>query len=119
VLVVEDDADLRSVMRDALETEGCEVALAADGREALEQLRTGARPCVVLLDLMMPNMDGWQFMEEVRLHPSLARIPIVVVSAYGSADGVRSVGAADYLRKPFRIETVMSLVVRHCRAAGP
>jgi two-component system response regulator MprA len=118
--VVEDDADLRSVMRDALEAEGCEVVLAADGRQALDQLRGGGRPCVVLLDLMMPSMDGWQFMEEVRLHPGLARIPIVVVSAYGSADGVRSVGAADYLRKPFQIETVMSLVARHCRAAsGP
>lgn len=103
-------------MRDALEAEGCQVAVATDGREALDQLRTRPRPCVVLLDLMMPNMDGWELMEEIRLHPRLSRLPIVVLSAYGSAEGVRSVGAADYLRKPFGMDTVMTMVGRHCQA---
>src|SRR6059036_3059731 len=56
---------------------------------------------------------GWQFMDEVRVHPGLRQVPIIVVSAYGSADGVRSVGATDYLKKPFDPETLLAVVSRH------
>ena len=55
-------------------------------------------------------MNGWQFMDEVRVHPDLRQVPIIVVSAYGSADGVRSVGATDYLKKPFDPETLLAVV---------
>ena len=72
------------------------------------------RPCVILLDLMMPGMDGWRFMEEVRLHPGFHRLPIVVVSAYGTPDGVRSLGAAGYLKKPVEIDTLLEVVSQHC-----
>jgi CheY-like chemotaxis protein len=117
VLVVEDDVDLREAIRDTLEAEGYEVVLAEHGEEALAQLRAEPRPCVVLLDLMMPHMDGWKFMEQMRIHPVLANIPLVVVSAYGNAEGVRSLGAADYLRKPFQVETLLDTVKRYCLGA--
>src|SRR5882724_11665921 len=74
--------------------------------DALAKLRARPQPSLILLDLMMPGMNGWQFMDEVRVHPGPRQVPIVVVSAYGSADGVRSVGA-NYLKKPF------DLVSRH------
>ena len=67
---------------------------------------------------MMPGMNGWQFMDEVRVHPGLRQVPIVVVSAYASADGVRSVGATDYLKKPFDPETLLKVVSRHTQGSG-
>jgi CheY-like chemotaxis protein len=80
VLVVEDDADLRELMRRALEKGGWAVIEAANGRVALERL-VAQRPALILLDLMMPEMDGFQFLEEVRTHEEWRAIPIVVVTA--------------------------------------
>jgi CheY-like chemotaxis protein len=80
VLVVEDDADLRELMRRALEKGGWTVIEAANGRVALERL-VAQRPALILLDLMMPEMDGFQFLEEVRTHEEWRAIPIVVVTA--------------------------------------
>ena len=113
ILVVEDDPEVRDALTFLLTEEGYSVTAAADGQEALDHLRGPARPWLVLLDLMMPGMNGWQFMDEVRVHPGLRQVPIVVVSAYGSADGVRSVGATDYLKKPFDPETLLAVVSRH------
>jgi CheY-like chemotaxis protein len=80
VLVVEDDADLREMMRRTLENVGWAVIEAANGRVALERL-IEQRPELILLDLMMPEMDGFQFLEEVRTHEEWRSIPIVVVTA--------------------------------------
>jgi CheY-like chemotaxis protein len=80
VLVVEDDADLREMMRRTLENGGWAVIEAANGRVALERL-IEQRPELILLDLMMPEMDGFQFLEEVRTHEEWRSIPIVVVTA--------------------------------------
>jgi CheY-like chemotaxis protein len=80
VLVVEDDADLREMMRRTLEKGGWAVIEAANGRVALERL-IEQRPELILLDLMMPEMDGFQFLEEVRKHEEWRLIPIVVVTA--------------------------------------
>ncbi len=113
ILVVEDDPEVRSAIRMVLEAESYEVAESGDGADALAKLRASPQPSLILLDLMMPGMNGWQFMDEVRVHPDLRQVPIVVVSAYGSADGVRSVGATDYLKKPFAPETLLDVVSRH------
>ncbi len=113
ILVVEDDPEVRSAIRMVLEAEAYEVAESGDGADALAKLRASPQPSLILLDLMMPGMNGWQFMDEVRVHPDLRQVPIVVVSAYGSADGVRSVGATDYLKKPFDPETLLDVVSRH------
>lgn len=113
ILVVEDDPEIRSAIRMILEAEAYEVAESGDGADALAKLRATPQPSLILLDLMMPGMNGWQFMDEVRVHPGLREVPIIVVSAYGNADGVRSVGATDYLRKPFDPEKLLAVVSRH------
>lgn len=115
VLLVEDDADVRFMLSMILEAEGYQVATAADGREALDQLRTRSRPSLILLDLMMPVMDGWRFRAEQQQDPALASIPVVVISA---ADGVpqkaASIGAAGYLRKPIDFDALLDMVRRYC-----
>src|SRR5215212_857675 len=84
VLVVDDEQGLLEVVRFALEGEGFEVETARNGVEALERLRTGMRPSLVLLDLMMPVMSGWEFLDEIARSPSLEPPPIVVLTAGGS-----------------------------------
>ncbi len=81
VLVVDDDPDVREVMSLALESSGYEARVAADGRDALAKLADG-RPCVMLVDLMMPVMDGIELVRHLRREASTATIPIVIVSAF-------------------------------------
>lgn len=101
VLVVEDDPDTRDAMALILELEGCEVAKAANGREALDRLRQGRRPGLIVLDLMMPVMDGWQFRREQVQDPRLASVPVLIVSAHVDPAGASAaLGAAGVLQKP-------------------
>ena len=116
VVIIEDDSDLRDAMLAFVAAQGWKVSGAADGHEALAHLARGEVPCVIFLDLMMPGMDGWRFMDELRVRPNLHAIPIVVISGYGTLDGVRSLGAVDYLRKPFHITRVVEVVEALCRA---
>ncbi len=118
VLVIEDDADVREALRPLLETAGHQVTESVDGAEAMARLRGGLRPSMILLDLMMPNMDGWQFMDAIRGIPALRDVPIVVVSAYGSAAGVRGAGAADYVRKPVEPDQLLETIDRWARSGG-
>jgi CheY-like chemotaxis protein len=113
VLVVEDEPDLLEVTRFALECEGFGVETARNGAEALGVLRAGKRPGLVLLDLMMPVMNGWQFLDEVAKVPSLKEIPVVVLTAAG-APGVP--GAAEVLHKPIDLGVLIDAVERHARA---
>src|SRR5205085_12014163 len=84
VLVVEDDHDVREALVEALEASDYHPMAAANGSEALQRLRSGSEPpCVILLDVMMPVMDGREFREEQRRDPALAEIPVVVLSAHG------------------------------------
>ena len=115
VLVVEDDADLRAAVADILEDAGFEVHVAENGQDALHvvgELGThGQRPCLVLLDLMMPVMDGFAFMAHVRADPALCQLPVVVFSA-----SVREPpeGARAMLRKPFEIPLLLDTVAGFC-----
>src|SRR5260221_12705088 len=84
VLVVEDDRDIREGLADLLGDYGYTVRGASNGREALEVLGGPSLPCIILLDLMMPVMDGWQLMEEVSRRRELAGIPICIITAGGS-----------------------------------
>jgi CheY-like chemotaxis protein len=79
VLIVEDDEAIRETLRELLEFEGFEVATAANGREAVSQLQRTERPCLILLDLMMPVMNGWEFLRKRREDLTIATIPVVVV----------------------------------------
>ncbi|MGE0546258.1 MAG: response regulator [Kofleriaceae bacterium] len=113
ILVVEDDRDIRDSLIDALEDEGYAVISAIDGVDALEQLRAGARPGLILLDLMMPRMSGSKFREELLKVPSWATIPFVVVSADPLATAkTATLGAAALLRKPIKLKELFEVVAR-------
>ncbi len=110
VLVVDDDARVRSLYVDALEYSGHQVAIAIDGAEALDRLRGGTHPCVVLTDLRMPRMDGFELSRAVAHDPQLASIPIVVVT------GDRVMALTSPARdKPFSAAEIDALVQRSCR----
>jgi CheY-like chemotaxis protein len=109
VLVVDDDPDILDAICDILEGEGYRVARARHGMEAL--LRVEAeRPALILLDLMMPVMDGVAFSHELRLRPAVRDVPIVVISADGNRQRAASVGATGYLAKPFDIDSLLAHV---------
>jgi len=107
VLVVDDDADVREMLRIALRAEGYEVACVANGREALHHLRSHAETCVILLDLMLPVMDGTHF-RAVQLHDrSLAWIPMILLSGAPDNDRrARELGARRLVRKPLDLDEV-------------
>src|SRR5262245_11415139 len=97
VLVVEDDNDIRDALTLILRDQGYQVDSASNGQEALDQLRRGSPANLIVLDLMMPVMDGWQFRHEQQRDPTLAGIPVVIVSADGSVQHkAASIGAIDY-----------------------
>jgi len=112
VLVVEDDDDIRSTLAELLESEGYEVTSAADGRQGLARALERP-PDLILLDLMMPVMNGWEFREEQKRDPSIAGVPVVVVSAVSRA----SIDASEVIAKPFSIDDVLDAVQRHARVA--
>src|SRR6185436_7220878 len=98
VLIVEDDDDLRDMMAQMLTIEGFDTSVAANGREALEYLQRETRPHVILLDLMMPVMDGWEFRRRQKADPELAPLPVIVLSALDPARA--KVDATAFLKKP-------------------
>ena len=102
-------------MREVLEDEGYEVACVGNGREALDHLKSAnPQPCVILLDLMMPVMDGWQFRkEQKKLAPELANIPLVVITATGKRPVL--VDAAELVMKPLDLNRLFEAVERYCR----
>jgi CheY-like chemotaxis protein len=118
VLVVDDEPDVRAMFIEVLEDEGYRVLGAANGREALAQLRAAdPRPQLILLDLMMPVMNGWEFRTEQLADPQLAEIPVVVISADGSTrQKAEGIGAHGYIRKPIQLDVLFALVARFCPA---
>jgi CheY-like chemotaxis protein len=117
VLVVDDDRDILDSMEEALVEEGYDVIAAVGGAQALEALKTGARPDVILLDLMMPGFSGFDFIERQRSDPALKAIPVLVLSADANAKAkAEAVGAAGHVQKPFKLQTLLDAIDRH---AGP
>ena len=114
VLIVEDDEDLREMMAQLLTIEGFQTAAVANGREALEYLHTGSKPHVILLDLMMPVMDGWEFRRQQQADPELAPLPVIVLSAL-DASRADAVDAAGFMKKPLDFDRLLELVRAHCR----
>jgi CheY-like chemotaxis protein len=114
VLIVDDDFALRDALCAALEGEGFSVAAVSNGEEALEYLRNGARPCLVLLDLMMPIMNGWEFRAEQRQDPELADIPVIVLSAFARSGDEELRGIERFLRKPFELSDLLAAVRAYC-----
>ncbi len=115
LLVVDDDSSVLDAMRDILEDEGYEVSLAANGREALVQLRAGRRPCLILLDLMMPVMNGWEFRQAQLADDALAAIPTVVLTADGRAvEKAADLQASGFLQKPIEPGRLLRTIESHC-----
>lgn len=109
VLVVDDERDLRDGIAEVLEEVGHEVVTAANGAEALDRARQFG-PAVILLDLMMPVMNGWQFLDAQNHDDVLCRIPVVVVSA--ASRGASSPAVVEHLPKPFSVPRLLSVVDR-------
>ena len=116
ILIVEDDFDTREMLGRFLELEGYAVESASNGRQALERLEEGARACLILLDLMMPVMDGWQFRREQVQNEALADIPVIVVSAAGR-DRIQQIQADAYLSKPVDLDELLLRIRQFCRAS--
>ena len=115
ILIVEDDLDVARLEAEVLEAEGYRTAIAANGWEALDHLRHNNPPDLILLDMMMPIMDGWKFREEQRKLPAVASIPVVTVTADSDARGkAASIQAAGHVAKPMRIDTLLDEVERIC-----
>jgi CheY-like chemotaxis protein len=112
VLIVEDDVDIRETLGEALASAGYETAAAANGLEGLASARR-ARPDLIVLDVMMPVMDGWQFRSAQRQDPALASIPVIVISASAPAS---SIDADTYLEKPFALDRFVAEVARLSRS---
>jgi len=113
VLVVDDDPDIRDSLREVLEDEGYKVSCVGNGREALDHLKKSSpRPCVILLDLMMPVMDGWQFRKEQKQDVSIADIPLVVITATGKRPVL--VDAAELVMKPLDLSRLFEAIERYC-----
>ena len=110
ILVVEDDADILESVRDLLEQEGYAVLEARDGREALAVLARSVRPGLILLDLQMPVMDGFELLAELGRRADLATVPVVVLSA---ASTQASPAGLPFIRKPFSIEALLEAARRY------
>jgi CheY-like chemotaxis protein len=108
ILVIDDDSDIREVVGEALTYAGYEVATARDGREGLAACRS-FHPDLILLDLMMPGVSGWEFRAAQQRDPALAAIPVVVVTALGHDPDIQ---VSALLAKPFRLEDLLSEVRR-------
>jgi CheY-like chemotaxis protein len=115
ILIVDDEADTLEAMRLMLEGEGYWVVSAGDGRQALNLLLNGLRPCVIVMDLSMPVMNGVEFRNAQLQHPSIADIPFI---AYSATVDVRTraaqLRASGYLEKPTEFQHVLSIIRQHC-----
>jgi len=115
ILVVDDDRDIRDSLVELLTEHGYPAIGAGNGVEALEVLRASASPpALILLDLMMPVMDGRGFREEQLKNPAWTMIPVIVISAYNDVEQQARALALDHLRKPLAMRPLMDAVRRHC-----
>jgi CheY-like chemotaxis protein len=112
ILVVDDDPDIRESLREVLEDEGYAVTCVGNGREALDHLQKAPRPCVILLDLMMPVMDGWQFRHEQKKIPSIADVPLIVITATGKRPVL--IDAEELVMKPLDLNRLFAAIDRYC-----
>jgi len=114
ILIVEDDIDFREHLTALIRARGHEVEIAADGEEALLRLHVGEPPSLILLDLMMPEMDGWTFRARMLQEPKLASIPIAVLSGVGSVGNeAEKLHIDHYLGKPVDLQALYRLIERY------
>jgi CheY-like chemotaxis protein len=114
ILVIEDDKDIRDMLALSLEVEGYQVTRAANGKEGLEVLRTAPNPFLILLDLMMPVMNGWEFLQAMRKDDALAGIPVVLVSAF--SDQIQNEDVQGIISKPIELDVLLKIIEKYCDA---
>jgi len=116
ILIVDDDRAVLNGLGELLEGEGYEVATAIDGLEALHRLRGGLRPSVILLDLMMPVMDGWDFRHAQMNDQALSNIPVVVITAAGFSEASikAQFGDIEFVAKPPPVQRLLNAIQRRC-----
>jgi CheY-like chemotaxis protein len=120
ILVVEDEEDIRDIICMVLEDAGVQAVPAGDGREALDRMRLGPPPRLIVLDMMMPGMDGWEFRRAQLEDPRLAAIPVLVLSGDGQVQRkAAEIGAVGWLGKPFDFDQLMEQVDRYAPEVGP
>ncbi|MEW6056606.1 MAG: response regulator [Bdellovibrionota bacterium] len=114
IVVIEDDDAIRETVKEVLNSEGYSVVAFKNGKEAIEQLANCSKPCLILLDLMMPVMDGWEFLEARKnINDYIMAIPVVIVSAV--VDKIKnSQGVKAYIKKPVDLDVLLSVVRNHC-----
>jgi CheY-like chemotaxis protein len=114
VLVIEDEEPLRDLMREALELSGYHVVAAGNGREALDAMARIEHVCLVLLDLLMPIMNGWEFFSEIQSSPTLANVPVVV----HTSEPAQAPTGVRVLQKPLKLERLLAVVHEYCEQEG-
>jgi CheY-like chemotaxis protein len=113
ILVVDDDEGIRDALSEALQDEGHQVRCATNGNEALALLRSSPAPCLILLDLMMPVMNGWEFRQHQLIDPALSEIPVVVISAAGNLN-TAPVPRDRCIPKPITLERLLTVIEQNC-----
>ena len=119
ILLVEDDFDVREALAETLREEGYTVDCACDGEEALQYLRGGGRPGLILLDLMMPRMSGSEFRMVQKVDPALRHVPVVLLSADGRMEEkARILETAGAIKKPIDLHELLTTIERFSRTAA-
>lgn len=119
VLVVDDDVEIRETLVEVLEERGYRTVAASNGKQALDALHGGTVPELILLDMMMPVMDGTQFRKKQQQEPAIAGIPVVLISAHEDlARRVTELDARSALRKPISFRDLIDTVKRYCARRG-
>lgn len=114
ILVVEDDNSIRELLVELLQSEGYEVASAVNGLEGLKYLQTQKNPDLILIDLMMPVMDGYSFRTEQMKNTEWSKIPVIVMSAEANAkEKMKSYGISAFLAKPVELDTILKTVEQY------
>lgn len=114
VLVVEDDPDISESLRDVLHGEGFHVVTAANGREGLQRLHEMEKPCLILLDLMMPVMSGGEFLGVLRGYDGFATVPVVIVSAWPKEAAQVRTQSQGFVKKPVSLEALLETTRKFC-----
>ena len=119
ILVIEDDIDIREAMELFLTSEGYGVESFSDGHVALDRLHKLPEPCLVFLDMMMPMMNGWEFMEEFKKHPAtIVPIPVYLCSASATREDSKTLGCRGFIKKPFELTCLIHIVEKYCETLG-
>lgn len=117
VLIVDDEFDIRDSLKTFFELEECSVVLASHGKDALDILQSGVRPSLIILDMMMPIMDGREFLNRFLQFEELKHIPVYIFSAHANLEHAK--GATGFLKKPTDLSVLQKLIERHCGISSP